>query len=1026
MFFFVTLSFFSVCVNAQAMHFKTYTSHDGLSQNSIYCITQSNEGFMWFGSQAGLNRFDGKNFATFMPVIKQKSGVNTDYSKMITALYCDKANRMWVGTTNELMLYNPSKNIWNVPEEIYPGFKILPLAWVTKITEDQNGRIWISTQKEGLFCYDKLKKSMVTLPKVILNAMPNIKHCIYDKNSICTAKGSKIYILGDTISKIIDVDKLLNSQSNEIVDIEVSDNVVWFIVNSNAVYSYNLKNDYLQSFDYLKQRTGSQNDYKSLCKVENMMWIGTRASGLLRIDLEQKTISEARANNSENSIRKNFILSMFYSNDGNFWIGTSGGGVSKYEDNKAGIDLYHMYDKLNPEKVLDNMIFSAYTENDADFYMGTLYAGILKFNLKTKNFQYFLPNTDRQNPTTANNIYTIIKGDNNLLWMASWGGVLSFDKISHTFKRYFDSEKKNTTELSFIIKLSHGNKLLVGSSKGTPLIFDINTKKFSPCYDPKNYLSENILRIRYGLERENGELYLGTENKGLVKYNYLTGNFVEFPALRAISGVCRHFVFDQNDLWVGTEDGLVLLNASDGKIKKVLTTKSGLSDNVIYGVLVDCENNVWVSNNKGINMIEKNTYNVTKFFVDDGLQDLEFNTAVALNLSNGDLLFGGINGFNIVKPDVIDNKFLVPTPIITELKVMNDLYQDTIPYSYTKNINLNYNQNFITIGFQCPIYINSEKILYRYFLSGVNTTWVNTANRNYVNFTELRPGNYTLFIQAINENNILSKIKEININIKSPWYLKTWFLFLSSLSFILITYIGLSIRLKSTRVRKSLVQKKAEAEMQSLRLQMNPHFIFNSLNSINSFIIDQQTLQASDYLTKFSKLMRLILENSREDTIPIERELESVRLYLMMEALRFSNAYDYKIDIDDEIYDFPIQIPPLIIQPFLENAIWHGLMPKEGSRQLLLELKIVSQSLLISIIDNGIGRSKSQKMQLNKVTIQKSRGMEITKKRIYYHNPLNSLKIIDLYSPNEEPNGTRVEILINGFNDSNTTENIKK
>lgn len=1024
-----SILFFIFCIlygQAQNLSFKSYTSHEGLSQNSIYSITQSDDGFMWFGSQAGLNRFDGMNFKTFIPVIKQKSGINTDFSKMITALYPDKSNMLWVGTTNELLLYNQAKDIWYNPEDIYPGFKIIPLAWVSKISEDQSEKIWISTQKKGLFCYDKRKKSMIALPQKIIDESPNIKHCFYNQNLICTAKGNNIYLFNDTLNKIIDVNKLLHSRSNNVVDLEISENTIWFIVNNNEIYAYNLKSNDLQRFNNLTDKIEFQNDFISLYKVGNVMWVGTRASGLLRINIPQHTVSFAKANNSKNTIRKNFILSMYYSNDGNFWVGTSGGGVSKFEYNKTGIECYRMYDKHNSEKVFDNMIFSIYTEDESDFYMGTLYAGLLKFNINSKVFQYFTPSKDKKNSTFANNIYSIVKGDNNLLWMATWGGVLSFDKNKYTFKRYYDSKNENTTELSFIIKLRCSNKLLIGSSKGTPLLFDIDTKKFSKCYDPEGYLHTNILRIRYGIEKDNGQLYLGTENKGLIKYNYFTGHFEEFSALHKISGVSRHFIFSQDDLWIGTEDGLVLMNVSDGKIKKVFTKKNGLSDNVIYAVLLDCENNVWVSCNNGINKIEKDSYKITKFSLDDGLQDLEFNTAAALTLSNQNLVFGGINGFNIVNPKRIELDFSIPTPRITEIKVLNTNYSDTIPLPYIKDINLQYNQNFLTIGFQCPIYTNSEKISYRYYLSGVNTTWVNSGNRNYVNFTQLKPGRYTFYFQAINGNHLASKTNHINIIIKTPWFLNTWFLSFSGLFIFFGIYTVVSNRVKAIHAKKTLIQKKAEAEMQSLRLQMNPHFIFNSLNSINSFIIDQKTLPASDYLTKFSKLMRLILENSRQETISIDKELESVRLYLMMEALRFSNSFDYQIIIDDRICDYVINIPPLIIQPFLENAIWHGLLPKEGSRKLILELQIISYSLLISIIDNGIGRSKSNKLKSNQTSIQKSRGMEITKKRIYYHNPFNSVNIIDMYSSNGEATGTRVDILISFMNESNDVKHTKK
>jgi len=200
--------------------------------------------------------------------------------------------------------------------------------------------------------------------------------------------------------------------------------------------------------------------------------------------------------------------------------------------------------------------------------------------------------------------------------------------------------------------------------------------------------------------------------------------------------------------------------------------------------------------------------------------------------------------------------------------------------------------------------------------------------------------------------------------------------------------------------------------MQSLRLQMNPHFIFNSLNSINSYIVDNKTLQASDYLSKFSRLMRLILENSRHETITLSKELEYVSLYLLIESLRFAKAFEYEIHVDESVDAENLIVPPLFIQPFLENSIWHGLMPRKGTRTLNLDLTQSSDILTVVVSDNGVGREYSAKLKETKITLKNSHGMDITKNRIMYHNPKNTVQIEDLYNALGEAAGTRVVISI--------------
>ena len=213
-----------------------------------------------------------------------------------------------------------------------------------------------------------------------------------------------------------------------------------------------------------------------------------------------------------------------------------------------------------------------------------------------------------------------------------------------------------------------------------------------------------------------------------------------------------------------------------------------------------------------------------------------------------------------------------------------------------------------------------------------------------------------------------------------------------------------------------LKQQKTELEMQALRAQMNPHFIFNSLNSINMFILKNNKLQASEYLSKFSRLVRLILQNSQEALIPLERELEALLLYLELDSLRFEAKFEYKISVDDEVDTTMLKVPPLIIQPYVENAIWHGLMHKKEKGQLKIELYQQEEILFCKIADNGIGRKKAADLKSKSASIHKSMGMRITADRIRMLQQQNqkntSISINDLVYPNGNPGGTEVLIKI--------------
>ena len=211
-----------------------------------------------------------------------------------------------------------------------------------------------------------------------------------------------------------------------------------------------------------------------------------------------------------------------------------------------------------------------------------------------------------------------------------------------------------------------------------------------------------------------------------------------------------------------------------------------------------------------------------------------------------------------------------------------------------------------------------------------------------------------------------------------------------------------------------LKQQSAELEMQALRAQMNPHFIFNSLNSINRFILQNDRLQASEYLTKFSKLVRMILQNSQASLITLESELDALGLYLEMEALRFNYHFTYKISVPKDLDIEVLKVPPLIIQPYVENAIWHGLMHKEEKGQLDIEISQESDHLYFKVTDNGIGRKRASELASKSATKHKSMGLKITAHRIammqHSGDEVSPVTINDLVDPDGTAAGTEVII----------------
>jgi ligand-binding sensor domain-containing protein len=1006
---------FNTCIISQNLFFQSYASSEGLSQNSIYSIAETPEGFMWFGTQDGINRFDGAKFKSFVPSMTKAANKSYVFSKMITALYYDKRDFLWVGTTKELLIYDRYKEKFHVPSEYFCGLDLANNMWFKKIVWDKNDNLWITTQDNGLFCYSQSEEQMKTItfagivPKKIINVI------VDDSNQIWLSTDSEIYKGINGVFTPLHIASQLKYKNLTIADMALIDHKLWVVINGIDVMILDIKNQNkfaVESFNNLYKGKEMLADVRLIHQSDGQtVWFGSRSDGLLKINLKDKTYVKAGAAGTSSSLKSQFILS-FYTNKQNItWIGLSG-DLAKYDMQKIQFKLWR--NEAQPNKPApDNKIFSIYLDNDDELYMGTLYGGLLHCNTKTEKMQYYKPSSILNNSSESKNIYSVIKGEGNLLWIATRAGLFSFDKVTKEFKQYIDQIDEQTVELTVLLKLKNTNKLLIAGYNGGIRLFNLDTRSFEKCNDQQGFLSQNLLRVRYMQEVEDGNIYMSTEAQNFIKYNYNSGIFTTYPELKKISGISRHFWIDDHNLWVATDDGLIQANPKDLQVKKLWNTESGLPNNYIYAVVADNVGRMWISSNAGLALLDYKNNIVRKFTENDGLQGLEFNTASFCKTSKGLIWFGGINGFNLVDPSLSVQDTFSPCPIITDIKVMNAPLIADKSTPYLDTILLSHNRNFISLEFQSPNYSQTENIIYQYKLVGVDTGWVNNGTRNFVSYTQLKPGTYNFMVKSANSHHIWSpQPKVLTIIIAPPWYKTPLFIILAIITFLWLTYFVIKERVKSIKSSENLKRQKLEAEMQSLRSQMNPHFIFNSLNSINAFIVENKSNLASDYLTKFSKLMRFILENSKQELITLEKELEALRLYLLLEKIRFSDSFSFHIEVQGDIDGSSVYIPPLIIQPFVENAVWHGLMHLDEGGLVMITVSAPSEDfLLISIRDNGIGRQKAKDLKTKESHKDRSYGMQITKERIQLQHTENQISIID-HTHEYNGNSTGTEVLI--------------
>jgi len=466
----------------------------------------------------------------------------------------------------------------------------------------------------------------------------------------------------------------------------------------------------------------------------------------------------------------------------------------------------------------------------------------------------------------------------------------------------------------------------------------------------------------------------------------------------------------KNELWIGTFDNGIAVLVS-GTIRHI-NTSSGLNSNRIKVLFVENDSTIWVGTNLGLNKIQiadksRNIKNIQIFSIWDGLPSNEINDIIEFN----NLIWLGTDkGLVSFDPQGISANREIPTLLFEEIKFSED------NFDFENNVaEFAYNDNNVELSYKGICFSDPGNLNYFYMLEGLDEEWLATKNTS-VRYTDLKPGLYKFTVKAQNASGLGSN--EIFFKFKIRKHYSQTILFQSAVIILILTIIVVIVVLilKSQKHRTELIRQSLFAEQKALRSQMNPHFIFNSLNSVQNFILEKDNMVAGLYLAKFSSLMRKILDNSKTITTSLKEEIETIKLYLNLEKLRFEEKFDYFLSIDESLNADEIQIPTMIIQPYLENAIRHGLLPLKSRGLLNVYFKSVEDyKLMVVIEDNGIGRTKSGEISKKRLK-HKSTGMQNTENRINLLNKLNKtnmkVTVIDLYNENNEAAGTRIELYI--------------
>jgi anti-sigma regulatory factor (Ser/Thr protein kinase) len=460
----------------------------------------------------------------------------------------------------------------------------------------------------------------------------------------------------------------------------------------------------------------------------------------------------------------------------------------------------------------------------------------------------------------------------------------------------------------------------------------------------------------------------------------------------------------------------------DGRSIRIRKATDAFDKAFVNSLYEDRNGRIWASSEKGILFFNPANRQMSVLDYADNIQGYGFNGNGPMLQSSGLLFWGGTNGINYLEPETYA---LQADQLRVYIEHARHGAHDSILYDLSKTAELPFASRSLEVEWKAPYFNNPEKIRYHYRIRGLDETWKFLGNNNRLRLTAIPPGRYQLDVQAtVDALHWVDVHQPLAFIVTEPFWRRGWFLALcAGIAAAALWLLAESRNRKRARKREAehilaeTRQKIADAEMQALRAQMNPHFIFNCLNSINRYIVKSDQATASLYLTRFAKLIRLILDNSNSRTVSLSNELEALKLYVEMESIRFEKQFTWEISVDRNVQPDTIHVPPLIIQPYVENAIWHGLLHKETAGHLRVHVCCGSDRLLEVIIeDNGVGREAAKKLRSKTVSGNKSLGMKLTEERLRLLDRNMALsatvEVEDLYEKDGTARGTRVLLTI--------------
>ena len=992
--------------------YKQLTDADGLSQSTIFKTIQDNEGYLWFGTVDGLNRYDGYEFRVYENNPADSTSISDNF---ISTIFEDTDGILWVGTINGyLNRYDKNKEIFKriyinnfftsitSPEN---NFYDYPLAFsrdqvntITAIAEDEKGFLWIGTWGNGIVKFDRRNFTGTHIHYKPTDPNSLSSNRVLD---IIEDKEGNIWIatFGGGINKLIKKSSGQDDTEYKFIHYKSSDNDENSLSDDKVIKLFEDKigniwagtfNGGLNKIDVEDKASSPEktkfihfvndrNDEKSLSNntvmaieqdLQGYLWVGTFGGGLDRFDSNSNTFTNFSYSSERASpFPDPEILSLFVDHSGILWVGSHlGEGVTKIQKNISNFDIINRQ-TAGDFKLNDDVVWSLYKDKKGNLWIGTYKGGINVLNFETKQTKIYKSHIGT-NSISDNHIRSLTEDNFGNKWVGTYSGGLDRINNSNGKIEIFKNAPGNNNSLSanqiLHIYIESDKVIWVATFGGglDKLTFDTNTSgkpnfevfEHNPS-DPNSLSDDRVYTI---LKDSKGNFWIGTYGGGLNKFNERTSKFEHFitdpedPTSISSNKVLCIMESSKKELWIGTSGGgLDKLDPATNSFK-MYSIDQGLTSTVIYGILEDNDQHLWLSSDDGIFLFNPKTERFTQFGIDDGAQSLEFSGGAYFKDSKGIMYFGGINGFNYFNPDNIVINSHIPPLVISSINILNEKIKGS-----PDELMLSYDQNFISFEFAALDFSAPNRNKYSYILEGFQKYWTNTeGSKRTATYTNLPPGEYTFKVKGTNSDGVWNdNPKTVSIIINPPFWRTWWFATLAVIVVAFFIYFLSTIRIKNQLEIEKLKLKIASDLHDNIGAGLTEISILSELAERNGGPSNSNVMKD---LQKISDTARYLVD-SMSDIVwvvnPQRDSLHDLIVKLKDSYNEFFNSVGTSFQVKNVEESDDIKLPMeykqnllLMFKEGINNAIKHS-----SCKKIILEATFNIDKIEIVLKDDGIG-----------------------------------------------------------------------